>query len=77
MFYDEAFSVTGPGVSAEPGGQLSAAREDAAGQIEAAVLELMARLSDDKRFAKVIAEAGDYDRRTLASWAKEALLAGG
>ena len=77
MFYDEAFSEPPPSVSAEPGGQLSAAQEDAAGQIEAAVLELIARLSDDKRFAKVIAEADDNDKRTLASWAKEALLAGG
>lgn len=77
MFYDEAFSETTPGVPAEPDGQLSAAQEDAAGQIEAAVLELIARLSDDKRFAKVIAEADDNDKRTLASWAKEALLAGG
>ena len=49
MFYDEAFSETRPGVSAEPGGQPSAAQEDAAGQIEAAVLELIARLSDDKK----------------------------
>jgi len=76
MFYDEAFSETGPDASAEPGGQLPAAQENAAGQIEAAVLELIARLSDDKRFAKVIAEADDNDKRTLASWAKEALLAG-
>jgi hypothetical protein len=69
MFYDEAHSETTPG--------MSAAQEDAAGQIEAAVLELIARLSDDKRFAKTLAEADDNDKRTLASWAKEALLAGG
>ena len=77
MFYGDAFGDPTPGAAGDPGAELSPPQEDAAAKIAAATLELIAKLSDDKRFAKVIAEADDQDKQTLAHWAKEALLAGG